>query len=180
MLPRSRQHRMCAGGHPVRHCHHRQSSASPLASDAERPQLAPPPLAASSPLRLVDLAPISLPSRINLAHLANLVPVMCACPSCSPSCLCSGARPRGRPVSDPSAARPPRRLRAAPRAVRGLGDLGRSWRSCSSARCLTSSQAIALQPLVTRLVAGPCPSLYNSVLVSVRVYPLAFGPSRSV
>ena len=162
---------MCAGGHPVRHCHHRQSSASPLASDAERPQLAPPPLAASSPLRLVDLAPISLPSRINLAHLANLVPVMCACPSCSPSCLCSGARPRGRPASDPSAARPPRRLRAAPRAVRVLGDLGRSWRSCSSARCLTSSQAIALQPLVTRLVEHPSTTLCLCLCVCT---PLAF------
>ena len=92
---------------PARRCCHRPSSASPLASDAERPPAST--LATSPPLRPSALAfpsrlPISPPISPPTSRLSRpRLPVMCACPSCSPSCFCSGARPPGRPVSDPSA-----------------------------------------------------------------------------
>ena len=164
---------------PARRCCHRPSSASPLASDAERPPAStlatsPPlrPSALAFPSRLPISPPISHqspPSRPPISHQSPpsrlsrpRFPVMCACPSCPPSCLCSGApapswplRQRQRPPIAASSGRHPR-------AARALGDLGRSWRSCSPARsasrplkCLLSGLLCDVTRLVTDVVPRP-------------------------
>ena len=106
---------------PARRCCHRPSSASPLASDAERPPAST--LATSPPLRPSALAfpsrlPIS-PSHLNppsrpqhLAYIVRVSPLCVHAPRVRPRAFARARPPPpGRSVS--ASARPSRRLRAA-------------------------------------------------------------------
>ena len=175
---------MCAGGHPVRHCHHRQSSASPLASDAERPQLARPP----SLLLRLSASLISPQSR---SHHASISPI-----SQISSPLCVHA-PRVRPRACARA----RALVAAPLAIRqrlahhgvfgprlepyeswetsgDLGDLApqpaasRPLKRSLSSRLLRDSWRVGTVPIPLQLCACVC--------ACVPLWPLAPVVSRSV